>query len=950
MVNKLYYILTCVLIVISQSLFATVRTDFKVNDDRSTALQTSPRIAVAVDQTFAITWVDRREGTSDIYLQKYDNAGFPIGVNVKINDDTNSTYQFEPAIAVELSGRYSLVWKDYRTGTFPLNPEIFTQRYDSTFTKIGVNEQLTTESPAVFKETPDISLSDTKEGVVVWADYRNSNWDIYGQLISSDGSHNGTNFLVNDDIVNAQQHKPRVSISNEGWFVVTWYENRFGDDDVFAQVFDSLGVPLDTNILINQDVDGARQAFPDVTTDGAGNFTVVWVDWRNGVYPANPDIYSRKYTSAMVPITDEVTINSDGAATAQREPAISADRLGNVAIIWADSNNRSWDIVGQMIDVDGVVRDTNFIANSDKDSAQVSPDVAIDGKQRYVTWVDRRNGNYDIYASIQEYNDPNLAVSENVIQFNMQEGTSVPSAQTIIVEHLGYNPLDFTISSNMSWLDVTPSTSTTTDTVSLTVNTDTLPIGLYTGVLTFRDHTYNDSSLSVGVRLSVYMPTMELSSDTISVTMFEGIDDTILTQVVIQNSSNGTFSWAASESISWLTPSSYAGFDSDTVQMSIEASGLTPGSYSDIVIFSSADANGSPDTLVVQLEVINNLPYIKPTPDSIFIYTDSITNYTLPIVVTNFGTDTLHWTSTSIGSWFTIDTTSGTDGDTVTIIIDSTIAFGRYMGSVQIDDASSFNKTVTVPLILDYYQISADTLRFSSTSSATIQTASISLTLEAEHRLKGIRLPFQFDTTYVQLDSIVEGVTLPDMRSLSYSVNNNNGTAMLYILANTDTSLNTGSSHLAELYFTTKSVLGISTIDSIITDSITAFVIDTASQRYAPQVDTGFIDVDVATGINNENPFTIPDRMELYQNYPNPFNLSTSIAYTLPTRAEVALNIYNILGQKVRVLINSVQPAGRHEVLWNGKYDDGRVSPSGIYFYRLEISTDILVKKMVLLK
>ncbi len=934
----------------TQTLFATVRTDFKVNDDRATALQTSPRIAVAIDQTFAITWVDRREETSDIYIQKFDNFGQPIGVNLKINDDNNSSYQFEPAIAVELSGRYSLVWKDYRMGTYPFNPEIFTQRYDSTFSAIDTNVQLSIEAPLTTRETPDISLSDSKTGVVVWADYRNSNWDIYSQRISSDGTLVGANILVNDDIVNAQQHKPRVSISNEGWFVVTWYENRFGDDDIFAQVFDSLGVPLDTNILINQDVNGARQAFPDVTTDGAGNFTVVWVDWRNGVYPANPDIYSRKYTSAMVPVTDEVNINTDGAATAQREPAISADRLGNVAIIWADSINRSWDIVGQMIDVDGVVRDTNFIANSDKDSAQVSPDVAIDGKQRYVTWVDRRNGNYDIYASIQEYNDPNLAISENVIQFVMQAGTTVPSAQTIIVDHLGYNPLDFTINSNMSWLDVTPSTSTTTDTVSLIVNTDTLPIGLYTGILTFRDHTYNDSSLSIGVRLSVYMPTMELSTDTITVTMFEGINDTTFAQVTILNSSNGTFSWTASESIPWLTSSSYAGFDTDTVQLSIETSGLAVGSYSDIVIFSSADANGSPDTLVVQLEVINNLPYIKPIPDSIFIYTDSITNYTFPIVVTNFGTDTLHWTVTTIGDWFTIDTTSGTDGDTVTITIDSTIAFDRYTGSIQFSDASSFNKEVTVPLILEYYQTSADTLRFSSTNSATIQTASISLTLEAEHRLKEVRLPFQFDTTYVQLDSIIEGVTLPDMRSLSYTINNNNGTAILHILANTDTSLNTGSSHLAELYFTTKSVLGVSKIDSIITDSITAFVVDTASQRYAPHVDTGFIDVDVATGINDENPFTIPDRMELYQNYPNPFNLSTSIAYTLPIRSVVSLNIYNILGQKVRVLINYVQPAGRHEVLWNGKYDDGRVSPSGIYFYRLEISTDIMVKKMVLLK
>ncbi|HDL01242.1 MAG TPA: hypothetical protein ENH23_03305, partial [candidate division Zixibacteria bacterium] len=511
LVKTLYTIFFILFVLASHTLFAVERTDFRVNDDNYTVLQNSPRIAVAVDQSFVITWVDRREGTSDIFMQKYDNKGLPVGVNQRINDDTNNSYQFEPAIAVELSGSYSFVWKDYRTGNYPLNPEIFTQRYDSVFTPLDVNVQLSTESPASIRETPDIALSDSKRGIVVWADYRNSNWDIYGQLVASDGSHIGNNILMNDDNVNAQQHRPRVSISNQGWFVVTWYENRFGDDDIFAQVFDSMGVPIDTNIRVNQGTTGTRQAFPDVTTDGAGNFTIVWVDWRNGTYPDNPDIYSRKYTSAMVPVTDEININTDGAATAQREPAISADRLGNVAIIWADSIGNSWDISGQMIDVDGVIRDTNFIANTDSDSAQVSPDVAIDGRQRYVTWVDRRNGNYDIYASIQNYNDPNLAVSENSIQFSMQEDGAVPAVQTLIVDHVGYNPLDFTISSNMDWLDVTPTTSTTTDTVTLSVNTDTLPRGIYTGILTFRDHTLNDSSLSVGVRLNIYTPTMELS-------------------------------------------------------------------------------------------------------------------------------------------------------------------------------------------------------------------------------------------------------------------------------------------------------------------------------------------------------------------------------------------------------------------------------------------------------
>lgn len=949
--KTLNYIILTILCVASYTTFAVERTDFRVNDDISTALQNSPRIAVAIDQTFVITWVDRREGTSDIYVQNYNNSGQPVGSNQKINDDINDSYQFEPAIAVELSGRYSFVWKDYRTGTYPFNPEIFTQRYDSTFSPLSSNVQLSVESPLTTRETPDISLSDTKRGIVVWADYRNSNWDIYGQLVASDGSQIGNNFLVNDDNINAQQHRPRVSISNQGWFVVTWYENRFGDDDIFAQVFDSMGTPVDTNIRVNQEYGGFRQAFPDVTTDGAGNFTVVWVDWRNGEYPANPDIYSRKYTSAMVPVTDEININTDGASTAQREPAISADRLGNVAIIWSDSIGNSWDISGQMIDVDGVVREENFKANTDTDSAQVTPDVAIDGKQRYVTWVDRRNGNYDIYASIQQYNDPNLAISENSIQFYMQVGGEVPSSQTLIVDHLGYNPLEFTVTSDIEWLDITPSTSTTTDTITLTVNTDTLSGGLYTGTLTFRDHLLNDSSLSVGVRLDVYTPTMELSEDTLLFTLFEGITDNSSQKISVNNISLGSFSWTASENISWLTASSYAGFSSDSVTLTVDPDALTAGSYTEHVIFSSDDADGVPDTLVIQLEIVNNMPYILAVPDSIFIYTDSIINYSFPVAVTNFGADSLQWTASANGNWFIVDTLNGVDDDTITISIDSTIDFGRYTGYLDIADSLSFNKSVRIPLILDYYQTSEDTLQFSSTNSATLQTVAISLTLEAVNMITEIHLPFQFDTTYLLLDSITEGVTSPDITTLTYTMNNTNGTAILnLIMSQEDTSLNLGTSHLAELYFTTKSVLGVAPIDSIITDSITAYLLDTSSQRYAPQVISGFVDVDFATDINNNIPLGLPQKIELQQNYPNPFNLSTTISYSLPTRSDVALNIYNILGQKIRLLIQQAQPAGIYQVTWNGRYDDNRVAPSGIYFYRLETVSDVLVKKMVLLK
>ena len=128
------------------------RTDFRVNDDGSGSLQSDPRIAVGYDRTFVVTWVDRRGSTNDIYLQRYDSDGLPVGTNQLVNDDTNSSYQFDPAIAVDESGYFSMIWQDYRNDSYPFGPDLYFQRFDSSMTADGANLLFTTELPDTIKK------------------------------------------------------------------------------------------------------------------------------------------------------------------------------------------------------------------------------------------------------------------------------------------------------------------------------------------------------------------------------------------------------------------------------------------------------------------------------------------------------------------------------------------------------------------------------------------------------------------------------------------------------------------------------------------------------------------------------------------------------------------------------------------------------------------------------
>lgn len=94
----------------------------------------------------------------------------------------------------------------------------------------------------------------------------------------------------------------------------------------------------------------------------------------------------------------------------------------------------------------------------------------------------------------------------------------------------------------------------------------------------------------------------------------------------------------------------------------------------------------------------------------------------------------------------------------------------------------------------------------------------------------------------------------------------------------------------------------------------------------------------------------LPGTFALSQNYPNPFNMNTQIQFTLPHRAEVALTIYNVLGQVVRAFAPEKLPAGTFSVTWDGNADGGRPLASGIYFYRLTTTDFTATRKMVLLK
>ncbi len=120
---------------------------------------------------------------------------------------------------------------------------------------------------------------------------------------------------------------------------------------------------------------------------------------------------------------------------------------------------------------------------------------------------------------------------------------------------------------------------------------------------------------------------------------------------------------------------------------------------------------------------------------------------------------------------------------------------------------------------------------------------------------------------------------------------------------------------------------------------------DLGENSYLLDFKPGVINIQIATAIDDESELGLPTEYNLTQNYPNPFNPTTTIEFSLPKSSNVKLVVFNILGQKVSILIDDFMPAGVHSVDF-----DGKNNPSGIYFYRLEHEKGAETKKMVMIK
>lgn len=104
------------------------------------------------------------------------------------------------------------------------------------------------------------------------------------------------------------------------------------------------------------------------------------------------------------------------------------------------------------------------------------------------------------------------------------------------------------------------------------------------------------------------------------------------------------------------------------------------------------------------------------------------------------------------------------------------------------------------------------------------------------------------------------------------------------------------------------------------------------------------------TGTAVDDQPNIPLTTALHRNYPNPFNPATTIQYDLAHPGQVKIQVYNVMGQVIRTLVDANKPAGRYSVSWDGRNDTGRLVGTGTYFLKMQAEEYQKVHKMLFVK
>jgi hypothetical protein len=304
-----------------------VGAEFQINS-YTTGQQRRPAVGMTADGDFVVVW-DSAQNGMNVFGQRYDGAGAPVGAEFQIN--TYTTYfQWFPAVGVGADGDFVVVWESYQDGD---GPGVFGQRYDSSGTAVGAEFQINSYTTG-HQRRPAVGVAADGDFMVAWSSLEQDGdgSGVFGQRYDSTGAAAGSEFQINA-LTTGSQGSSAVGVDAGGNFVVVYgSSDQYGvGQNIFGQRYDNAGAAVGAAFQVNT-YSSSEQTGPDVGVDPGGNFVVVWQsghDAGEGYF----GVFGQRYDAGGNPLGGEFHVNTY-MSNAQQYPAVAVDADGNFAVVW----------------------------------------------------------------------------------------------------------------------------------------------------------------------------------------------------------------------------------------------------------------------------------------------------------------------------------------------------------------------------------------------------------------------------------------------------------------------------------------------------------------------------------------------------------------------------------------------------------------------------------------
>ena len=309
--------------------------------------------------------------------------GNPLGPEFRVNTFTTD-YQGAPSVAADPSGNFVVVWESEYDGGF--DTRIVGQRYDSSGAPLGGEFQVNDAGPFdCCNHAPAVATDAAGNFVVVWYQTPLDDANVLGQLFASSGAPIGGQFEVGTSLYN---FNPDVASDSAGNFVVVW-QGSFPDDGsgsaVFGRRYAPFAAPLGTTFRVNTWTTGS-QTDASVAADPSGNFVVAWQSPGQDGFGSG--VFGQRFAGSGVPLGPEFRVNTYTTGN-QGGPAVATDSSGNFVVVW-HSTGQDGDIdgvFGQRYASSGAPLGPEFRVNTFTTNYQRNPSVAADASGNFVvTW------------------------------------------------------------------------------------------------------------------------------------------------------------------------------------------------------------------------------------------------------------------------------------------------------------------------------------------------------------------------------------------------------------------------------------------------------------------------------------------------------------------------------------------------------------------------------------